>query len=82
MAGNETHAPMSASQCINLIDFVGGSQAVLPTAQIEKVEFVGRRGRVVRAFQIDSSDPASLSLEKRQEVSDETASTRHEDANT
>ena len=82
MAGDETHASHVGRQCVDLFDSPGRLQTVLPSAQIENLEFVRVRRRVFRMLQIDASHPVSLPLQEGYEmVPDEAARTRDQHPN-
>jgi hypothetical protein len=80
ISGDKTHATHVCCQGIDLIDTFGGSQAVLPTPQVEQEEFIGIDMGKLRIVQIRASDPVSQVFEMgRQVVANETAGSSDKD---
>lgn len=59
---------------VHLMDAAGGLQSVMPEAQVEQLEFVGRGGLKFGLFDIDAAHPIALCLEALHEMmADETS---------
>src|SRR6187397_2907227 len=82
MVRNEAHSAHVSGERVRLVDSSSRFQTVLPSSQIEAVEFVGSGRCILRVFQIHAADPVTLFLEKRHEmVADEATGAGDKDPN-
>ena len=51
------------SEIVDLSHVTGGLQSIVPEAEIEEFEFIGRAGLEFRLFDVDTANPVAVCLE-------------------
>jgi len=77
-SGDVADATHVRRQVVHLVDFPGGDQAVVETAEVQELELVARAHLVLRVLDVDAPHPVALIHQVlHQMVPDKASGTRH-----
>jgi hypothetical protein len=70
VTGDEAHPTHISGRGVDLADPAGGSEAVVPSAQVEELEFIRICRLIFRMLDVDTPDPVAAILEIRRSIYD------------